>query len=228
MDRTFNTLFMLSSLDGKISTGSVDDRDVDKDYKNILGIKEGLHQYYDLEKETDFFSLNSGKVMAKIGANTKFPINNPYVTFVIIDNSHLTEDGVRNMIAGLKQLIIVTKNQNHPAFNIKDDKLHILSYENEVNFEDMFQQLKSEYSAERVTIQSGGSLNAEFLRNNLIDEVSIVITPALIGGGDTASLVDGESLVTDEDLNKIRSLELINVKQLENSYLHLRYKVNNA
>jgi len=41
----------------------------DKDFPKIRGIKEGLHQYYDIEKTTDLYSLNSGLVQAKVGAN---------------------------------------------------------------------------------------------------------------------------------------------------------------
>ena len=50
MKRPVNTLFMLMSVDGKISTGVTDERHVDKDYKKIAGIKEGLAQYYEKEK----------------------------------------------------------------------------------------------------------------------------------------------------------------------------------
>ncbi len=52
MDRPITTLYMLMSLDGKISTGASDDRDVDKDFPNIDGLKEGLYQYYDIEQTT--------------------------------------------------------------------------------------------------------------------------------------------------------------------------------
>ena len=41
MDRAVTTLFMLMSVDGKISTGSSDEMDVDKDFPNITGVKEG-------------------------------------------------------------------------------------------------------------------------------------------------------------------------------------------
>ncbi|KKT30174.1 MAG: hypothetical protein UW16_C0017G0017, partial [Microgenomates group bacterium GW2011_GWC1_44_10] len=71
MDRTYNTLFLIQSLDGKISTGDTNFLDVDLDFKRIHGVKEGLSQYYDIEKTTDPFSLNSGKVMAKIGVNLR-------------------------------------------------------------------------------------------------------------------------------------------------------------
>ena len=69
MKRPITTLFMLSSVDGKISTGATDELDVDKDYPKIDGVKEGLYQYYDIEQTTDLWSLNSGKVQAKIGVN---------------------------------------------------------------------------------------------------------------------------------------------------------------
>ena len=44
-NRPITTLFMLSSVDGKISTGATDELDVDRDFPKIDGLKEGLHQY---------------------------------------------------------------------------------------------------------------------------------------------------------------------------------------
>ena len=41
MKRPYTTLFMMESVDGKISTGDIDDRDVDKDFPLIDGVKEG-------------------------------------------------------------------------------------------------------------------------------------------------------------------------------------------
>ena len=40
---------MLMSVDGKISTGATDDLDIDKDFPKIAGVREGLHQYYDIK-----------------------------------------------------------------------------------------------------------------------------------------------------------------------------------
>ena len=64
MNRPITTLFMLESLDGKISSGSSDNLDVDKDFCRINGVKEGLHQYYELEQETDTYSLNTNLLSA--------------------------------------------------------------------------------------------------------------------------------------------------------------------
>ncbi len=42
MDRPVTTLFMLMSVDGKISTGAADELDVDKDFPQIAGGERGL------------------------------------------------------------------------------------------------------------------------------------------------------------------------------------------
>ena len=55
--RPFTTLFLLMSVDGKISTGSTDARDVDADFPRIAGVREGLAQYYDIVQKTDLWSL---------------------------------------------------------------------------------------------------------------------------------------------------------------------------
>lgn len=88
MKRPITTLFMLESLDGKISTGNSDNLDVDKDFCRIDGVKEGLHQYYEIESTTDYYSLNTGRVMAKIGVNDKKEYREKVdVRFIIIDNN---------------------------------------------------------------------------------------------------------------------------------------------
>ena len=91
MDRPITTLFMLMSVDGKISTGSTDNMDVDKDFPGIPGVAEGLHQYYEIEQTTDLWSFNTGRVQAKMGVNEKEMPSKTPVSFVILDNHHLTE-----------------------------------------------------------------------------------------------------------------------------------------
>ena len=99
MNRPVTTLFMLMSVDGKISTGAADDLDVDKDFPQIAGVREGLHQYYEIEQTTDLWSINSGRVQAKMGVNTKKMPNKTPVSFVVIDNRHLS---LKNALIKLK------------------------------------------------------------------------------------------------------------------------------
>lgn len=224
MNRPITTLFMLMSVDGKISTGASDDLDVDKDFPKIAGVKEGLHQYYEIEQTTDLWSLNSGKVQAKIGVNTADMPNKTPVSFVVIDNKNLTEHGIHYFCALAKQFVLVTSNENHPAFELDEDNLHII-YQNELSLKDVLTQLKSEYSCERITIQTGGTLNGLFLREKLIDYIDIVVAPVLIGGKDTSTLIDGKSLLSENELSGLGVLKLQECVVLDNSYLRLRYKV---
>ena len=230
MNKPISTLFMLMSVDGKISTGSTDILDVDKDFPKIKGIKEGLQQYYDIEQTTDLYSLNSGKVQAKVGANKpqKNIVKLP-VSFLIIDNQpHLDEIGVDNFLKKSKKLFIITTNKSHPAFDRQDeDNLEIIYYENEIDFVDLFRKLKEDFKIGNLTIQTGATLNSIFLRHKLIDKISIVVAPALIGGKETPSLIGGKSLSDVDELKDIKALKLVDVKKLNDSYIHLQYNVIN-
>ena len=229
MNRPITTLFMLESLDGKISSRSSDNLDADKDFCRIDVVKEGLHQYYELEQETDIFSLNTGRVMAKIGVNEKKEYHEKIdaVTFVIIDNKpHLNENGIDYLCNWVGKLLLVTTNKNHIAYSLqyKYDNLEILYYDT-LDLKVLLEDLYSKYNAVRLTIQSGGTLNGMFVRNKLIDFVNIVIAPIIVGGKNVATLVDGESITDESELNKLLPLQLLECNKLEHSYIELKYKV---
>ena len=224
MERPVTTLFMLMSVDGKISTGATDELDVDKDFPKIAGTKEGLHQYYKIEQTTDLWSLNSGRVQAKMGVNEKTLPANSQVSFVLIDNHHLRESGVRYFCALSRKFVLITTNKDHPAFAVDEENLHII-YQDTLSLPSALEILKTEYSCNRITIQCGGTLNSLFLREKLFDYVDLVVAPVLIGGKDTATLIDGNSLMSEKELKQLGVLQLQNCTVLEDSYLRLRYRV---
>lgn len=224
MDRPITTLFMLMSVDGKISTGASDLLDVDRDFPIIEGLKEGLHQYYEIEQTTDLWSLNTGRVQAKLGVNEKaMPLKTP-VSFVLIDNSHLDEHGIKYFCELSKKFVLITANRNHPAFNVEADNMGIILQE-ELSLERALSELKDNYGCERITIQSGGTINGLFLRNKLFDYVDIVVAPVLVGGKTTSTLIDGESITDRKDLDKLGVLRLVDCEKLEDSYIRLKYEV---
>lgn len=205
--------------------------DIDKDYKLINGVKEGNKQYYDLEQQTDLYSLNSGRVFEKIGMNEKTdePQKTP-VSFIVIDNKpHLNKKGTTYLAKKSKTLYVVTTNPDHPAFELKKEfpNIEILKYEGKIDLADTLKKLKQEYGVDRITIQTGGTMNASWVREGLIDRLLLVVAPAMVGGKDTSTLMDGESLHSEDELFKIKSLELVQAKPLENSYLLLEYNVKN-
>lgn len=220
---------MLESLDGKINSGNTDNLDVDRDWKNIAGLREGLRQYYDLEKETDLFSFNTGRVMAKIGVNKRVdePQKIDAVTFVILDNKpHLDERGIKYLSRWAGKLIVVTANLEHPALAMQNEysNVEVLKYD-KIDLGQMLEDLHDRYGAERLTIQSGGNMNGRFLREDLIDYVSVVVAPVLVGGRDTPTLIDGDAISSPNELSAVRPMRLLECRVLDDSYVYLKYKV---
>jgi 2,5-diamino-6-(ribosylamino)-4(3H)-pyrimidinone 5'-phosphate reductase len=230
-NRPETTLFLLMSADGKITSGSTDALDPDKDWKTLPGVKEGLQQYYDIEQTTDLWSLNTGRTIAKTGINEKknFPLKGP-VSFVLIDRKpHLTENGLTYLSNWLNKIVIVTNNKNHPAIKLSTTipNMAVMFFEGAIDLHVLFQKLKADYQVERVTIQSGGTMNAQFFSQGLIDKIRIVVAPLIVGGKDTPTLVDGESIKKIEELGKLKSLKLRNCRVLADSFIDLEYDVNN-
>ena len=230
--RVETTLFLLMSVDGKITSGESDDLDSDRDWRRIRGVKEGLRQYYQLEESIAINSLNTGRVMAKIGVNsrTQVPEKDDRLTFFIVDRKpHLNENGVRHLAQRVGKLYIVTNNPLHPVFSMRSThaNIEVIFYPEDVDLADFLIKIKQQYGIGHLTIESGGTLNSAFIRQGLIDHVVIVVAPLLVGGQATSSLVDGRSLQTEEELVNLKALKLVRCQVLEHSYLRLEYDVIN-
>ena len=69
---------------------------------------------------------------------------------------------------------------------------------------------------------AGGGLNGVLLRAGLIDELSLSLTPALVGGLGTPSVVDGPPLAVGERPTPLR---LLSVHADAGGTVRLRYEV---
>lgn len=231
--RAETTLFLLVSVDGKISSGESDILDADWDWKRIHGVKEGLLQYYQIEQTTDLHSLITGKVLAKLGANEREipkerPESSSFLNSIVIDRKPwLSTHGVRSVANGVKNLYLVTNNKSHPANDLQTDtdNLTVIHYREEIDFLDLSQRMYQEHGVERITVQSGGMLNAKLVRNKLIDHLLIVMAPLIVGGKSTPTLVDGCSFQTEAELMGIKALKLTKCEVLNDSFIRLEYDV---
>ena len=107
---------------------------------------------------------------------------------------------------------------------MKEENLHII-FQEKTDLRDALARLKKDFGCERLTIQSGGTVNGLFLREKLFEYVDLVMAPVLIGGKDTSSLIDGASLKSREELSGLGVLKLESCTVLEDSYIRLRYQV---
>lgn len=230
MEGITTQLFMLTSLDGKISTGCTDKFDFDTDFANDTYLSMGLQQYYDAEKNTFPCSIISGKIVSKLGANEyKYPKCSVPITFVVIDNNHLTLDGLKSIAMNCNKLIVVTKNSevSHNAFELFNIGYDIttITYSGTLNPAELLMQLRDYHGITGVTIQTGGTLNSVFLNSGVVDRVDIVIAPCIVGGQSTPSLCDGRDKYTGFIENPCVKLVLEGADVLNNSYLYLHYTV---
>lgn len=230
--RAETTLLLLTSVDGKITSGETDNLDSERDWKRIRGVKEGMHQYYEIEWSIAINSLSTGRIMEKIGINsrTETPEKDDRLTFFIVDRKpHLNEHGVRYLAQWVGKLFIVTNNVSHPAFAVRTEckNVEVIFYPENIDLTDLFKKMKQKYGIESLTIETGGTLNAVLLRKGLIDHVMIIVAPLLVGGRNTSSLIDGPSLKTEKDLKNIKALTLVRCDVLQGSYLRLEYDVIN-
>jgi 2,5-diamino-6-(ribosylamino)-4(3H)-pyrimidinone 5'-phosphate reductase len=168
--------------------------------------------------------------MAKIGINTRttIPPKLPRLFFVLVDNKpHLNRHGLRYLSGWLGHVFIVTTNKKHPAFAMQKEvsNITVLLYPKQINFRHLFETLYETYKFKRVTIQSGGTMNTKLVREGIIDRISLVIAPLLVGGATTPTIMEGEAIHQVSQLALLKPLKLVSVKKLRDSYVHLVYKV---
>lgn len=82
--------------------------------------------------------------------------------------------------------------------------------------------LHAELGVRAMRLWGGGTLNGVMLRAGLIDEVHLIVKPALVGGRRTPTLADCEDLTDDA---RPAVLELVSARPQEHGLVWLHYRV---
>ena len=94
----------------------------------------------------------------------------------------------------------------------------IMSGDNSVNLKLLLKKLSSK-KIKTILVEGGGTVNWEFIKNNLFNELIITLSPFLIGGTDAISFVEGKGFAK---ISNSPNLKLKSIKRLKN-YLVLNY-----
>ena len=94
----------------------------------------------------------------------------------------------------------------------------IVAGENSVNLKLLMKKLSNK-KIKTILVEGGGTVNWEFIQNNLFNELIVTLSPFLIGGNDATSFVEGEGF---EKISNSPNLKLKSIKRLKN-YLVLNY-----
>jgi len=83
-------------------------------------------------------------------------------------------------------------------------------------------ELAARFAVKTLRVDSGGKLNGELLRLGLVDEISLLVHPFLVGGSDTASMFRAADLVHEVG---VRQHELLSSRKVKQGIVWLRYAV---
>jgi 2,5-diamino-6-(ribosylamino)-4(3H)-pyrimidinone 5'-phosphate reductase len=99
---------------------------------------------------------------------------------------------------------------------------YIIAGNDHVDFREALEQACDKYGITMMRVDSGGTLNGVLLRSGLVDEVSILVHPYLVGGTTPSSFFKAEDLDT---VNGVISLKYKSVQKVEGDLLWVKYDV---
>jgi len=99
---------------------------------------------------------------------------------------------------------------------------YIASGADHVNLRQVLKKLKKDYDVNIVRVDSGGRLNGVLLRAGLVNEISLLIHPCLVGGVTPRGFFNADDLDSPEG---IVHLELKHFEKMEDEIVWLRYAV---
>ena len=99
---------------------------------------------------------------------------------------------------------------------------YIVAGDDHVDLRVALEELNARYGIKSVRVDSGGTLNGVLLRAGLVDEVSVLINPSLVGGTTLRSMFRAPDLTSSEGVIRLR---LTHVEQVKGDIVWLRYEV---
>ena len=104
----------------------------------------------------------------------------------------------------------------------------IIAGKDHVDLRAALQEMNSRYGVKVVRVDAGGTLNGLLLRQGLVDEVSLLIYPSLVGGEKQSGIFVAPNLPAADSSASQRSvisLKLKQMEQLKGEVVWLRYEV---
>jgi riboflavin biosynthesis pyrimidine reductase len=217
------TLFLSLSVDGRITSHDSDTFDPDPTWKNTPGIRGILQQFYDFASP-GMTVLTTGQFMQKLGVNDRDnpPKKESFSMIVLDPDADLTPKGLKYLSQNVQNLYLICLS-SHPIHKSRVASCElpiIIPYTHEIDLNHAFAKLFRTHKVKDIFIHSIAPINADLLEAGLIDHLSIVVSPLLVGGHGTPTL-------DNADVFTVRPLKLESVKPFAQNFVSLRYQVIN-
>ena len=195
------------SLDGKIATKTGDSE---------LSSKQDKVRIHKLRSKVDAILVGSNTVKRDDPLLTVRYVKGKNPLRIVLD-SNATISQKSQIIKTCKKIpTIVAVSKKASRQNISKLKKHPLEImiigENRVNIKSLLKSL-SKKKIKTLLVEGGGTVNWEFIKLGLVDEIIVTITPYLIGGQNAVTLVEGEGF---SHIHKSTKLKLKKICQLGN------------
>jgi len=201
------------SIDGKIATRLGDSK---------LSAKKDKIRLHKLRSKVDAILVGKNTIHIDDPLLTVRYVKGKNPTRIILDSQGTisTKSKILQTCNKVPTIIAVSKTIN--KINLHKLKKFpveiIITGKNSVNIKSLMNNL-SKRKINTVLVEGGGTINWQFIKNNLFDEIFITITPFIIGGTNAITFVQGRGF---DKIVKSPRLRLNSIKRLEN-YLVLHY-----
>ena len=195
------------SIDGKISTRSNDSK---------LSSQEDSTRLHKLRSKVDAILIGKNTMLQDDPLLTVRYTKGKNPTRIILDSKGTISKNSKIIKTSDKIPTIIAVSKKISKANLsKLKKLPveiIISGENSVNLKLLMKKLSTK-KIKTILVEGGGTVNWEFITNNIFDELIITLSPYLIGGNDATSLVEGKGFAK---IVNSPNLKLKSVKRLKN------------
>jgi len=195
------------TLDGKLASRNGDSK---------LSSKIDKIRVHKLRSKVDAILIGKNTVKIDDPLLSVHNIKKKNPTRIILDSNATisTSSRILKTCSKIPTVIVVTKKAQKKNLQ-KLEKFPvqiIVCGNNTVSIKKLLAVLKKK-GIKNILVEGGGATNWAFVKENLVDEAIITITPYLVGGMTATTLVDGDGFST---ITKSIRLKLKNVKKMKN------------
>lgn len=202
------------SVDGKIATRTGDSK---------FSSDSDLHRLHKLRATVDAIIIGKNTLIRDDPLLTVRYSKGKNPIRIILDSKGEISDKSKILQTSTKVPTIIAVSKKITKSNLQ--KLNnfpvqvIATGDKSVNIKSLLKNL-SEKKIKKILVEGGGTVNWEFIKQNIFDELIITISPFVIGGNDSISFVQGSGF---DKISKSPNLHLKSVKRLKN-HLVLNYQ----
>jgi 2,5-diamino-6-(ribosylamino)-4(3H)-pyrimidinone 5'-phosphate reductase len=202
------------SVDGKIATRTGDSK---------LSSSSDLHRLHKLRTKVDAIIIGKNTLMRDDPLLTVRYTKGKNPIRIILDSKGDISIKSKILQTSTKVPTIIAVSKKITKSNLQKLKNFpvqvIITGEKSVNIKSLLKKL-SEKKIKTILVEGGGTVNWEFIKQDIFDELIITLSPFVIGGNDSISFVQG---IGFDKISKSPNLQLKSVKRLKN-HLVLNYQ----